>query len=155
MTCSSVHISSWIGLWLLNFCHPPETICSGLHCWKERTMGKKKTFYPNFQALLPGRWWCWAYGLFDKNWQEALSKCLPMCPASSWRHTEAAFHGTQCVIKEPLWYLRHCFICLKTVDRTWNPLPWRGLHSRDQTSQLSFPQICMLPPPTYTKGEKN
>lgn len=43
MTCSSVHISSWIGLWLLNFCHPPETICSGLHCWKERTMGKKNS----------------------------------------------------------------------------------------------------------------
>lgn len=41
MTCSSVHISSWRGLWLLNFCHPPETICSGLHCWKEKTMGEK------------------------------------------------------------------------------------------------------------------
>lgn len=40
MTCSSVHISSWIRLWLLNFCHPPETSCSDLHCWKERMMEK-------------------------------------------------------------------------------------------------------------------
>lgn len=54
MTCSSVHISSWIRLWLLNFCHPPETICSGLCGWKERVMEKKKNSVQNFKLLSLG-----------------------------------------------------------------------------------------------------
>lgn len=59
----------------------------------------------------------------------------------------------QCRIQESLWYRRHCFICLKTVGRAWKLLPPRGLQSRDQTSQLSFPRIGMLLP-QYTKEKK-
>lgn len=148
MTCSSVHISSWRGLWLLNFCHPPETICSGLHCWKERTMGKKI-----LSKFLGSSAWetmvLSSAGLFRKCYQNVYPCVQPTAEGTQ----RLNFLG-QCRFQESLWYLRHCFICLKTVGRAWKLLPLRGLQSRDQTSQLSFPQIGMLLPQYTQRGKK-
>lgn len=116
MTCSSVHISSWTRLWLLNFCHPPETICSSLYCWKEKMMEKK--ILSKFSKC--SSWEMRAqriYNLFNRNRRAALTK-WPVWPADCWWHISSVRLRSMTCNR----YLRGTFNRLGTVPDAWDPL---------------------------------
>lgn len=143
MTCSSVHISSWIRLWLLNFCHPPETSCSGLHCWKERMM--EKISIQIFELLCLRDYSVLSFQLVQRKSAGSINEMTSL--SSLWLIVhilrEAVFNG----IQQYLWSTFSEPGIIPDVEKhQWTryrkPLPLWGLHFRDWPL-LSLLQICM------------